>query len=778
MSSLLSKRINRNNLRGAILFLACMGLAATPYLPAQGTGNGVTHLRVTGQVALPGVTRLGMNLGGQTYYDSGQMLKNLLYRNPGFEGMSYRTIFHCQFGGQARCVDTWGVNFPADFWDGAHYEVLVGAAAGRHGTVAAAAPVPGGYGFALDSGSPAIAAGDWIAVSKDIPGDPTAGWWPSVKGSGKLEAERADLPPGTVGKQALRMEAAGPGASAQVNSYFDSTDGMTFVRLRGRYRLSFRAKGLAGSKVLHVHLGRLAAGLHSYLEQDVPLTSAWANYDEEFTANEGDLPAGSVEVSLNATGSSLLLDDVDLEQTGGDAANHTIFRDEVVNALKELHPGVLRSMQSYSGLGSTVDNMLAAPLAMQRSGYHTWYDRVEDIPIGIPDFLELCQEIGAEPWIVAPTAMSLDEAKELAEFLAGGPETHGGALRVARGRREPWMQAFRTIHIELGNETWNNSFAGEAIEDPDAYGRRANTVFTAIRTAAGRDAGRLDLVVGTQAAWAGRNAAILAAAPQANSLAIAPYLMSGITQWGNDDLLYGPLLAQPEQMSRDGMVEAAVASASGRQLAVYEVNMGTVENPTPQDVLDRFIPSEAAGLAVTGHMLRMMRDHGIRDQMFFTLAQNQFRRPDGKFARMWGAVVAMGANERRRPQFVAESLANRVVRGNLMHVDVSGENPTHDQPPGNDGVHLTSVHEIDSYAFQDGNWHGLIVFNYGLHQARRISVEAPGLSANSSVKLSKISTNPGATNEDSVQVQIQEGQMKGSELILAPCSMTVLEWGN
>ena len=52
--------------------------------PAPGKGNGVTHLRVTGQVILPGVTRLGINIGGQNYWDSGQVMKNLLYRNPGF----------------------------------------------------------------------------------------------------------------------------------------------------------------------------------------------------------------------------------------------------------------------------------------------------------------------------------------------------------------------------------------------------------------------------------------------------------------------------------------------------------------------------------------------------------------------------------------------------------------------------------------------------------------------------------------------------------------------
>ena len=96
----------------------------------------VTHLRVTSQVILSGVTRLGVNLGEQNFYDSGQMLRNLLARNPDFAPMTYRSIFHCQTGGQARCVDTRpGIQLPADFWNGASYEVLEGAAAGpaRHG---------------------------------------------------------------------------------------------------------------------------------------------------------------------------------------------------------------------------------------------------------------------------------------------------------------------------------------------------------------------------------------------------------------------------------------------------------------------------------------------------------------------------------------------------------------------------------------------------------------------------------------------------------------------
>src|ERR1039458_7962935 len=102
--------------------------------PVAGAGGGVTHLKVTREVILPGVTRLGINLGEQNFYDSGQMMRNLLYRNPGFEGMEYRSILHCSMGGAANCVDTrQGFEWPGGFWDGARFEVRDGVAAGRGG---------------------------------------------------------------------------------------------------------------------------------------------------------------------------------------------------------------------------------------------------------------------------------------------------------------------------------------------------------------------------------------------------------------------------------------------------------------------------------------------------------------------------------------------------------------------------------------------------------------------------------------------------------------------
>jgi alpha-L-arabinofuranosidase len=163
--------------------------------------------------------------------------------------------------------------------------------------------------------------------------------------------------------------------------------------------------------------------------------------------------------------------------------------------------------------------------------------------------------------------------------------------------------------------------------------------------------------------------------------------------------------------------------------------------------------------------------------MLFSLPQFRFRRADGTPVRLWGSVVQMGAEGRARPQLLAEALANRVIHGNMVKVEVSGENPTHDQPEGNDGVRLNGVHEIDAYAFQDGKTHGLIVFNYGLHQARRINLEAAGLNANSAAKVWRlVSSGPGSSNEQEVQVSVKEERLSGTELDMAPCSMAAVEW--
>ena len=283
----------------------------------------VTHLRVTSEVILARVTRLGVNLGEQNFYDSGQMLKNLLSRNPEFAGMTYRSILHCEAGGAGRCVDTRpGIHFPADFWNGASYEVLEGAAAGQRGTVTAAGP----RRRRICADAQLQRQGDWRG--RLAGGREESSRTIRRRGGGRRcmaargwSSSTTDLPPGVPVRQALSIEAAGAGQSADLNSYFDSMAGMSFVHLRGRYRLSFRAKALAGhGRCDRKHdaraRGTAGSGMRRYLDTDVHLTPAWAEYSEEFTANETALPAAAVETGFNVSGGSVLLDDVALEQIG------------------------------------------------------------------------------------------------------------------------------------------------------------------------------------------------------------------------------------------------------------------------------------------------------------------------------------------------------------------------------------------------------------------------------------------------------------------------------
>ena len=48
--------------------------------------QGPSEIVIGPGVQQTGMKRLGINLSGQTFYDSGQMLRNLIFRNPGFEG--------------------------------------------------------------------------------------------------------------------------------------------------------------------------------------------------------------------------------------------------------------------------------------------------------------------------------------------------------------------------------------------------------------------------------------------------------------------------------------------------------------------------------------------------------------------------------------------------------------------------------------------------------------------------------------------------------------------
>ena len=683
-----------------------------------------------------GVKRFGINLSGETFYDSGQMLRNLVARNPGFEGQTWQSIVRCARFSRVLCVLDGNTAWPAGFMDGATVEIAGGDAAGTRAIIRSSGPSARGYTLAFTTPLAATPAdGDYLVARINKPGTPTAGWWTDLACKSTATAERQDLPRDSPSRQALRIDAAAPCQRATLTSFFDSTEGHSFVRFTGPMTVRFRAKPLAGEASLRVRLER--AGTPAFLDRSVALEPGWHAYTVLLRAIDRPGATGTAGLSFRVEGGSLLLDDVSLT---ADSRNPTAFRDEVVATLRDLHPGILRYMDNGTDFGTSLDDWLAPVNGRPRTGYSLNSTRQDDVSIGLHEFLQLAEAIGAEPWVSLPAAFSETEARNLVDYLSGSPQTQYGSVRAALGHTSPWK--FSVIHLELGNEQWNRgSFAGATLDDPAAYGQRTAAVFRAIRSAPAFQPARYDLIAGSWAEmpdYTAREAAALGGS--ADSLAIAPYLFFHFETAPGMEGVYGPMLAQPEQRTRDGgriARQAEVARAAGRRLAVYELNLGTVMGSAAitQAAIDRTVPTMGAALAVIDQMLLLLRDRHVTDQCFFALPEfsNAFTSPNNsgpaRTTPLYGAVVDMGGlTERRRPVFYALRMLNHAMLANLMEITTTDANPTWNQAHSpNDDIQLPAAHLLQSFAFGQDKRRSLVVLN--LSRTETLPVDFSGSNA-------------------------------------------------
>ena len=752
-----------------------------------------TNIAIGTNVLQSSVKRLGINLSFQDYYDSGQMTKNLVSRNPGFEGEIYQSTIRCISGTAMTCVDDDANSaWPAGFWNGATVEFFYGSAQGRTGIVAAYTAANGASGgtFTFSSSGATPATGDYMIVRMVVPGNAAAGWWPASSGNGTITTNTSDLPPGTTGLQTAALNAPAASDSASLAAYFDGEAGRSFVLLKGTFQLSFQAKGIGGSSAIALNLQRI--GLATYLNQTVQLSSTWTTYTFTFTGSESGAALNNVALTFSTVGQdAFLLDNVSLTQTDSDPSNATAFRDPVVNTLESLHPGVLRFWANQ--LGDTLDNLIADPYARQRAGYLAWYTEQDDISYGLQEFLQLCATVGAEPWFVVPSTFSTADAANLIEYLAGAPSTPYGSKRAARGQTTPWTSVFTRIHLEFGNEAWNSTFKGGSIEYSAPYGQRAQAIFGAMRGDSAYLPSAFDLVLGGQAAWAGRNQDIQNNCNNNDSFAVAPYMMNTLDSFSTNENLFGPTFAEPEAFqSPAGVAEgvtgglmllnqqAIAGSSHPVPLSLYEVNLSPLGGAITQAALNSYAPSLGAGLAVVDNMLQQMRQ-GVLTQNLFALPQYEFLRSDGKTVFLWGSVVDMGVTDQRRPQFLALQLANQAIGQNatMLQTVHSGADPTWDQPLVN-SVQLTGAHYLQSFAFSSSSTTSLVIFN--LHRTAALPVTFSGANApGGNVQLTQLtSANITDTNEASEVISPVSSSLANfsplSGITLPPYSMTVLAW--
>ncbi len=762
------------------------------------------------QVQAPAVKRLGLNLGSHDRWGAAQILKNLI-ANPGFEDGFYGMVAHAASGStSARFVqdfwntawnnEQWAIGQPTGFWNGAEYELVYGPARGARGSVLNHTHEESRNVFSLSGDATPLDQWDVIFLRKPLSG--TLAGAPGRDAT--LWPDPTTTRPGSPGRQSLRLTFPCQNWQAAYAFFMDSawrdgdrSSGKLFL-VEGDWRLEFWAKGKSAGDRLRARFVR--EGEANFIDETVTLTTDWQHFVFDVTVAPGVDPPGpyaddayhpilALLLHVVGAGQEVWIDDLSLHRT--DQHNPTAFVDAFVDRLKELRPGVLRNWSNQ--FGATLESQIAEPWARGTQGWRP-HERVADqYSYSLHEFLELCLEVGAEPWYVIPPTWSPEELQGLVEYLAAPADAgHPYAdRRAALGRTAPWTDAFAAIHLEFGNELWGaasggDPFFGASLLGGQRLGAIAHDRFGVMRSSPFFDPSRLKLIIGGQAGYAGRQREIERASSNHDAVALAPYF-GILDRWEDDAAIYYPLFAAPFYQAAAGAMRQSKdfidAESQGTSLGIYEINFHTTSGEAPLAVRNDFVTGLAGGLALPLHMLVYLRELGAREQAAFSALgySTNFATNDGnEFVRLWGMLRDLHATGRKRPTWLGVEAVNHAIQGDLLTTVQGGDNPSWVQAPFNAVGVTTTVNALQSFAFRDGDAYGLILFNLDLENAMAVTLDLPAASTTPAEQWRLHADDIHADNEDAEAVRLIATTLTdfadGYTLTLPPHSLTVLTW--
>lgn len=706
----------------APLFLAWSAIASEP-----------VNIEVLPDIQTPNVPRIGLNLGERSVFGGAQLIRNIL-ANPGFEGVVDRTVVIVAHAAEQGFDDdmSWSGR-PDGFWAGARFDVRSGNSAGKTG-ILSDSKKRGENGvptFTTKDPAPPLAAGDAIILSRiDDQNLPTHWAIPGDTPPGQVLPEVNDKRPGSSGHRSLALipkpntpkRFAPP---ARVTAYFDSIGSRAgkLLLIEGHWKFSVWARSSSGQGNLRVTFQR--QGSQAFLREYITVPREWKLIELQFDAKDKG-PIGVLSLELAAEEDKVLLDDASLEAIDeGSGA----FRREVVSTLEKLKPGYLRDWQGQ--LGDTWENLIAPPDARRTDRYRPGTE--DRYGYSLPEFLDLCKKVGANPWLILPTTFNDEEYEAYGRYLADRIKQDG----------------FEEAVVEFGNENWNSIFRSGGFTNPHTHGLVAQRAFTYLKKGAGPQA-PLRLTVNGQHVSVDNALKMLDSTPNADMLAVAPYILHNINRSDFDETPWA-LMFKPDP---NLPVYMPLVHKRGKDLAVYEVNFHTTGGDLEPAIRQQIVSGAASGSGLAKRLLEAV-NVGVRRQCVYNLAQFDFSLPDRNFVRLWGIMRDLSPTLRMRPTGLAMTMLNSALPGEVHPLRING--------PNAESLTAAAIRRKDGWA---------IALVSGSDQPMEIQLKLPA--PPSPKRLLKLDAAlPSSSNENTEEVRISEQSIPGKQ----PINLTMPPWG-
>jgi len=676
------------------------------------------HFQVTPQVVTKNVPRIGVNLGHWTSWGAEQFCNNVIM-NPGFEGIIDRAIVVINHATAYTFADNADWLGRADgFWAGARFDVRTGPYAGYTGSLVDSRSMgqTGFPEFTTRERLPSLMPGDVIVLTKTTDTELPSQWYLPPHSKQALSVDLNNTRPKSTGSRSLVMTPVGE-APVEIIFYLDAIGERAgkLLPIDEPWQLSFWCQATSDNASLDVQVVR--QGSVPFFDKTVYPNTHWQKYTFSFSANDTG-PDGMIGLHFLGLGggSKIFLDDVSMGPT-----QPGTFRPKIVEALKKLNPGYLRDW-TYQ-LADNLENRIADPFSRRATRSMPGDLGATHFVYALPEFIDLCREVNANPWIIIPTTFSDHEFINLGRWLS----------------QNILKDEFSEVMIEFGNENWNALFRSVGIQNPVTHGEVAQRAFRLIK----KHSGHLPLKTVVNGQYVHPEYALQFAhnAPDADMLSVAPYFFYELEDGASSSENLMHLFADDGSYLRQSYQGTKKLQ---KELVVYEVNLHTTKGHLSSIERDGLTAGAASGTALAHTLLRATKI-GVRRQCVYTLAGFDAWLDDRSgHARLWGLYRDFGPTQRLRPTGIALSLINQIIVGDLHHVK---------RLPG-------GASDVDVYAFKLNNSWSVAALSRA-NEPRQVIIDFDRLDNTqlpTDLHMMHFS-NPISTNEDGENVTVDKSRI-------------------